>query len=362
MSDKDRVDYPYQVSLHLTEACNLRCKMCYFWGETGRYVNTGDREKPKSLDIDRLKRLVRELARARPNYELFGGEPLSYSHLEEIIRAIKEAGSPVEAPTNGTLLEKYSSLLVETGFDSIRVSLDGPREINDAQRGKGSYDKAMAGIEAVFKEKIRVGSASPILSVTYTVTPENYLFIEQFFLHELNLEAMDWVTIQSQNFITEAMGLAYAKLLESEFGITSDSFWRGLVRSREDLAEMDTVELSRQVGEVQERFAELGKNVLLLPRTFTPENLSAYFRMDWGKMSDRYSSCPVPWSSLDVTANGDVAACHIFYDLVMGNIYEQSFEEIWNGEPYRKLRAHMERKGLMSICPGCCILYLVGST
>ncbi len=355
------IDFPTQVSLHVTDACNLRCTMCYFWGETGRYVNSSGDMKPQSLDIERLRRLIQELAPARPDYELFGGEPLLYSHLEEIIRLIKEAGSFVGAPTNGTLLAKHAAMLVETEFNLVRVSLDGPREINDGQRGKGSYDKAMAGIEAVFEEKQKAGSAFPILSVSYTVTPENHLFIEEFFLHELNLDAMDWVTIQSQNFITEKMGLAYANLLESEFGITSDSYWRGLVRSPEELPQMDMVELSRQVGAVQSHLAELGKNVLLLPRTFTPENLSAYFRMKWGKMTEKYSTCPVPWTSLDITAGGDVAPCHIFYDLVMGNIYERSFEEIWNGEPYRKFRAYMEQHGLMSICPGCCVLYLVGS-
>ena len=87
-----------QVSLQLTEACNLRCRMCYFWGETGRYAADKGERKPASLDIGRLKRLVKELEHAKPDYELFGGEPLSYSHLEEITRAIKEAGSFIVAP------------------------------------------------------------------------------------------------------------------------------------------------------------------------------------------------------------------------------------------------------------------------
>jgi radical SAM protein with 4Fe4S-binding SPASM domain len=241
------------------------------------------------------------------------------------------------------------------------VSLDGPREINDAQRGKGSFEKATAGMQAVFEEKQKAGSASPILSVSYTVTADNYLSIEQFFLRELNLEAIDWVTIQSQNFITEKMGLAYARLLETKFDITSEKYWRSMVRAREDVPAMDTVELARQVNEVQRRLAELGKNVLLLPPTFSPENLAAYFSMIWADMTDTYAKCAIPWTGLDITADGNVAPCHIFYDLVMGNIYENSFEDIWNGEPYRKFRAHMERYGLMPICPGCCVLYLAGS-
>ena len=79
-------------------------------------------------------------------------------------------------------------------------------------------------------------------------------------------------------------------------------------------------------------------------------------------MSDRYSSCPVPWNDVDIMATGEVAPCHVFYDLVTGNLHEQSFEEIWNGEKYGKFRAHMHSHGLMSICPGCCILYLAGSS
>jgi radical SAM protein with 4Fe4S-binding SPASM domain len=98
-----------------------------------------------------------------------------------------------------------------------------------------------------------------------------------------------------------------------------------------------------------------------LPSTFSEENLAAYLRAQWGKMTDRYRTCPVPWTVCDITATGAVAPCHIFYDLTLGNLYEHSFGEIWNGEPYRKFRAYMEQNRLMSICPGCCILYLAGS-
>jgi len=44
----------------------------------------------------------------------------------------------------------------------------------------------------------------------------------------------------------------------------------------------------------------------------------------------------------------------------VGNLHEQSISEIWNGEKYNTFRAHMKEHGLMSICPGCCILYLAG--
>ena len=163
-----------------------------------------------------------------------------------------------------------------------------------------------------------------------------------------------------QNFITEEMGKTYSKFLREELGIGSDLYWRGLVQSPEVFKNIDTCVLSSQVNAVSRRFRELGKNILLLPPTFSPKNLKAYLNAEWEKMSDLYQECMVPWTSIDVTASGDIAPCHIFYDLTMGNLHEQSFGEIWNNEKYLKFRSFMREHKFMSICPGCCILYLAG--
>jgi radical SAM protein with 4Fe4S-binding SPASM domain len=106
---------------------------------------------------------------------------------------------------------------------------------------------------------------------------------------------------------------------------------------------------------------DAGKGVLLLPPTFSAENLSAYLGAQWNRMTDTYRRCAIPWNVADITATGDVAPCHVFYDLVMGNIYEQPFSEIWNGPRYQSFRKSMCRRGLMCVCPGCCILYIAGS-
>ncbi|MHA1372828.1 MAG: SPASM domain-containing protein [Promethearchaeota archaeon] len=78
-------------------------------------------------------------------------------------------------------------------------------------------------------------------------------------------------------------------------------------------------------------------------------------------MSDQYKSCIIPWVSTDIVANGDIAPCHVFYDLIMGNLHDNSFEEIWFGTKYQKFRDYISRNQFMSICPGCCILYLSGN-
>ena len=50
--------------------------------------------------------------------------------------------------------------------------------------------------------------------------------------------------------------------------------------------------------------------------------------------------CEYPWLSLTVMADGNVVPCTQISnnELVMGNVNEQSLEEIWNGENYKKLR------------------------
>ncbi len=351
---------PINVTLQLTQMCNLRCRMCYYWGEKGCYSQNIHDQKPAIMEYELVKSLIEELKPVKPYYSLFGGEPLTHPQLEDIILLIKQAGSVVDTPTNGTLLKEKASMLISTGFDNVRVSLDGPREINDKQRGKGSYDKAMEGMRTLHELKQQKNAKKPILSIIYTITPLNHLSIEQFFLQDIDVKMVDWISIQMQNFITEEMSNEYANMLKTLFNIETQD-WKGIVQDPRDFSSMDYKELARQVSRVMEYYISKGKNVLLLPPTFSPRNLEAYNAGKWNGMVDLYRACPAPWKAVDITAEGDVAPCHVFYDLKLGNLHYNTFEEIWNSDKYKTFREYMKERGLMSICNiGCCILYLMG--
>jgi radical SAM protein with 4Fe4S-binding SPASM domain len=334
--------------------------MCYYWGETGVYSTAKTKNKPKILNFKILKNLIKELAIIKPTYSLFGGEPLLYPYFEELINEIKKHNSFIDTPTNGTLLSENAELLVKKDFDLVRVSLDGPRDINDKQRGVGSYDRAINGINNLFEIKDKNLAKKPHIDIIYTVTPDNYNAVEDFFLQVLDISKLNQITIQMQNYITKDMGEEYAKFLKSEFGIISDVYWKAMVRQPSEFNAIDRTELSRQVNEVISYYTKQKRNVLLLPPAFSPLNLDAYLTSNWDKMSDVYASCIIPWVSADIVVNGDVAPCHIFYDLILGNLYEKSISEIWNGEKYKRFRSFIESKKFMTICPGCCILYLAG--
>jgi radical SAM protein with 4Fe4S-binding SPASM domain len=334
--------------------------MCYFWGETGCYSTKYLKSKPKTLEFHLIKKLINDLKPAKPWYSLFGGEPLLYPQFEELIREIKKAGSYVDTPTNGTLISANAKMLVQTGFDSVRVSIDGTKSINDLQRGKGSFERAMQGILDLHQEKKKFSSNKPSISIIYTITPQNYNAIEEFLLKDLKLEWINGVTIQMQNFLTKEMGENYSQFLKREFEVESDQYWSSMVRSPDEFSCIDTVELSRQVQNIHKELSKKNKNILLLPPTFSPRNLHAYLNTDWKAMEDKYKACYSPFLSTDIVANGDVAPCHIFYDLVMGNLHEQSIREIWTGNRYTKFKKLMKENTFMAICKGCCILYLSG--
>ena len=50
--------------------------------------------------------------------------------------------------------------------------------------------------------------------------------------------------------------------------------------------------------------------------------------------------CPLPFEFVGIHPTGDVYPCHyaLGFDYIIGNIFEQSFEEIWNGEKAKEFR------------------------
>lgn len=353
----NRSPYPLPpvVILQLTEACNLRCKMCYEWGRTGTQLQEG-REGPATLALEVVESLLDECRPQRPFYSLFGGEPLLYPGFERMLERAKKNGSCMETVTNGTLLSRNAAMLTELGMDLVRVSLDGPREVNDEQRGRGTTDRVLAGLEALYLEKQRTRRHSPLLGVICTVTLDNWHSLERLFCRELDLRLLDLVTLQMQTFVTREMGLAYEKVLEREFGCAGASVWRGMLRDPAEFTALDLGEMLRQAGRVRAKLLQNGIPTLLFPNTWTEENLSMYLGARWAKMRDWKGHCIAPWVVTDVTARGEVAPCHIFYDLTVGKLGDQGLRAVWNGEAFDRFRKYMQKR-LLPICPACCQYY-----
>jgi radical SAM protein with 4Fe4S-binding SPASM domain len=74
-----------------------------------------------------------------------------------------------------------------------------------------------------------------------------------------------------------------------------------------------------------------------------------------------YFLCPYPWTSLSISSTGDVVACcrDLQHKTTLGNMLEQSLDEVWNGAPMRKMRKALINKKPQAIkaCAECDMPY-----
>jgi putative peptide-modifying radical SAM enzyme len=155
--------------LILTDNCNLCCSYCRAKAFQEMEESEGERaliidEKlPVELDYD-LPVLYDFLKKdPSPTLTFYGGEPLLRTDLIEQI--VREA--PVRRfmmQTNGILLDRLPPEIVNR-FVTILVSLDGSRELTDANRGSGVYNRVMENVR-----KIRAGGFIGELIARMTVT------------------------------------------------------------------------------------------------------------------------------------------------------------------------------------------------
>ncbi len=345
-------EYPKWIVFQLLEKCNLRCKMCYEWGKNGSYLEKKDM---KELDINIIKKIIYESASYNPFFELFGGEPLLYGHLEEVLSTIHEVNGKLSIPTNGVLLEHNADLLVKYPPAVIWISVDGTEQFNDMQRGKGVFKKAIKGVETLYKRKMEVKSEYPKIGITMVVTPDNYKTIEELFVKQINPDMVDSISIEFQLYITENIYNAYCDFVYDTFKVVDPSAAKGYLRSITEFENIDLDELIRQMKVVKEYCALHSIKLIGYPNHIEKENLTYFYNGQWDKMKEKKERCPLPWVYAEISASGDVIPCHTFYDYSLGNVNSQSLKEIWNSEKTKDFRNGV--KNLMPICIACSRYY-----
>ena len=148
------------TSWRATGACNARCAYCN--------VDANMQHADRELTTKEAFALVDEVHSFGVRwFGIKGGEPLMRKDIFEIVKYAKSKGLNVCLLTNGCFVdgEIYDNLVKNQVWTS--VSIDGPEEINDQLRGKGSYKKALAAIEKLSKGKILNGLACAITTINY---------------------------------------------------------------------------------------------------------------------------------------------------------------------------------------------------
>lgn len=344
---------PRWIVFQLLEHCDLRCKMCYEWGGKGSYF---EKKGLSRLDINVVKKVIEDCSQVKPYIGLFGGEPLLYPWIEEVLSVARHHGCNVDIPTNGTMLEKLAEMLVETKPRRLWISLDGPEKINDEQRGAGVFKRVTKGMDRLYEVRESRGSDLPKIGITYIVTPLTYKYLEEFFFECIDNTKIDHISIEFQTFTTEERHKQYENVLRTIFGVEGAPIARGIVQNPDSFKGIDFKELERQMNRVKKHCEENNIYFISYPKTILKENHRSYFEAKWDKMTDKRTNCAFPWIYTEINARGDVTSCHTLYDLTFGNVNEKSILKIWNSMEYDRFRQYL-RKGLLPICTGCARYY-----
>lgn len=134
---------PIFVNWCITNKCPNNCKYC----DIGRI-------KTKELSLEENFRIIDQLSKLGTEVVSFtGGEPLLKDNIEEIIDYCKQKGFYVRVNSSGYGLDKMKSIEM---IDMIRLSLDGPEEVHDYQRGKGSFQEMIKALDISKKHNVNV--------------------------------------------------------------------------------------------------------------------------------------------------------------------------------------------------------------
>ena len=153
------------IQFHLTNACNLRCKHCY----QGEYSSTTISLSDFSSILEKTKKFFDSIEDPIYVMNITGGEPMCVPHIGYYLLEADKYCQGIGLLSTGLLLtsDALAELKKAKHFDRVQVSLEGPEDINDMIRGKGTYKKIKEAI-------VRIKNAGLRAIVSCTIAPYNY--------------------------------------------------------------------------------------------------------------------------------------------------------------------------------------------
>jgi radical SAM protein with 4Fe4S-binding SPASM domain len=283
---------PVTVSVEPTSHCNLKCPECY----SGSGLMT---RKRGFMEVSLFDRIITELGPYLFEMSLyFQGEPMLHSHFFSFLAKSSEINTTVA--TNGHFLsEENAEKLALSGLNNLIVSLDGMDQSSySAYRINGEAELVIQGIRNM-SEALKRTRSSMKLVIQFLVNKQN-----EHQIHRIKHFAKE---------INASLRLKSMQIINNE----NYEKW------------------------------------LPLQNKFRRYELTGEKYVLKNKLPDR---CARMWFNPVITWDGKVLPCCFDKnaDHIMGDLYEDSFSEIWNGPKYKIFRKRIfTARSQTEICRNC---------
>lgn len=298
------------VHFQITRNCNLRCAFCGQWGKKGFFADSSG----TAVSIEEWKRIISELIEYRDKYgdnitvTVWGGEPLTSPHFDEIISLLKKFDFETEIITNGVLIDEHLDT-IRNCVDVLYVSLDGTKEVHNSIRGEGIFERVTQNLKSLKHKNVTVMSV---------ITPQLINVLDEF-LNELDTLNIKRLYLQDMIGLTGNEIQEYKTWLKNSFDITARDIdsWRN-----DNLFKTDSIITGRHSYEIEHKI----------------------------HTSEGY--CKSPFNHVHIAWNGNVLYCTDFYDFSAGNVKSDTLENIFNNKKSEKYREEI-KKGRCITCTHC---------
>ena len=246
--------------------------------------------------------IIREKNGLSPLITVWGGEPLVSPLFEDLLTILSDRSFETEVITNGVLIDRHKEV-IEGCVGKLYVSVDGTREIHDAVRGNGVYEKVIENLRNLRHKNVTVMSV--ITEGLVNALPE--------FLKELSALNIKELLLQDMIGLSENEIKAYKAMLKDEFQVNALNIESWRAEGKTDFS-----------AELEKKLSECGLKTLgfkVLHKKHTKEKV-----------------CKSPFTHPHIAWNGNLLYCTDFYDFSAGNVKEESLEKIFRNKKSEKFR------------------------
>jgi MoaA/NifB/PqqE/SkfB family radical SAM enzyme len=306
--------YPIKYYIETTQKCNLDCIIC-----DHKFSSAKGRDFPPEL----FKKIKPLLKKAEEVNFYFFGEPLLSKNLKKFLDETKNFKFLPKIFTNGTIISNEMLDYFDKRGVFVNVSLEAanPKIYEKIRRG-ASFKQFMSNLKKYAEEyKHRKNDRFHVrLSCTIAINwvSEIPKIIE--LAHKLGIRDVFFGAIDR--------GEKSKMHLTCNVEKTLYYFKKG-----KELADKYRIRFScpRKIGYAVIKENNNWKDFKLPIDEYSPKYVEDF------NPNPLTNDCAYPWIETIIRANGDVVSC-CQRKHVMGNLFEKTFRDIWNGEEYKKMR------------------------